>query len=56
MHFLKAINPQETRVFITEGYDCAFKIRKCSTEIMLQDILNQEVVSPMLDSVMYELE
>lgn len=53
--FEKTLSPKGLRVIITEGYDCDFRVEKCTSKIMLQDIERQIITSHMLDSVIYEL-
>jgi hypothetical protein len=55
LYFYRTLNPERIRVFITEGYDCNFEVKKCTIEMMIQDIEIQVMESHMLDSIIYEI-
>ncbi len=46
---------KELRIFVTEGYDTEFVIKKCSVQEMINDINSQVVRSFILESVIYEI-
>jgi|LGOV01.1.fsa_nt_gb hypothetical protein len=55
-YFLEVIKPQETRVFLTEGYDSQFQVFHCSIDDMINHIFEQVISAYYLDSVIYNIE
>ncbi|MDR0518199.1 MAG: hypothetical protein LBH25_14285 [Fibromonadaceae bacterium] len=53
--FIETFNLKMLRLFVIEGYDCNIEVKKCTLDDAVQDILQQVQISPMIDSVIYEL-
>jgi len=53
--FIKDVQPTYLRVFVADGYDNAFEVKKCTIDMMIEALYKQAINSFSLDSTIYDV-